>query len=196
MSLDAPTPKPRRRKAAVADAPAGYHEARDVAPGRSSDPAPAPATTPTHTFRLPGGKTMTLSTDRVRAAPALSPQLSFALGQNAIGLGLWGLCAPKGVNRFLGLTNSPQTTQALFGARELATGMALFSDPTRASALWARVAGDAFDIAVLSRLIRRDNPKRGNARLALGVVLAVTALDLIAAIRLTNVHRNGQGAPR
>jgi hypothetical protein len=104
---------------------------------------------------------------------------------------LWGLFAPKGVNRFLGLTCSPQTTQVLFGAREMATGVALFSDPTRASALWARVAGDAFDIAVLSKLTRRDNPKHGNARLALGVVLAVTALDLIAAVRMTNVKRNG-----
>ena len=161
---------------------------------RPSHPSSAPATTPTRTFRLPGGKTMTLSTDRVRAAPAVSPQISFLLGQNAIGLGLWGLCAPRGVNRFLGLTNSPQATQVLFGARELATGMALFSDPTRAGALWSRVAGDAFDIAVLSRLVRRGAPKRGNARLALGVVLAVTALDLIAAVRMSNVDRSGRRA--
>lgn len=174
-----------------------------IAPRLSATPASAPTVeapaaaqprdipSPTRTFRLPGGKTMTLSTDRVRATPAVTPQVSFGLGQNAIGLGLWGLFAPKGVNRFLGLQCSPQTTQALFGAREMATGMALFSDPTRASVLWARVAGDAFDIAVLSRLTRRTNPKHGNARLALGVVLAVTALDLVAAIRLSNVKRNG-----
>jgi hypothetical protein len=135
---------------------------------------------------------MTLSTDRVRAKPAITPQVSFVLGQNAIGLGLWGLLAPKGVNRFLGLQCTPQTTQVLFGAREMATGMALFSDPTRSSALWARVAGDAFDVAVLSTLTHRDNRKHRNARLAMGVVLAVTALDLVAAIRMTNVKRNGR----
>ena len=100
--------------------------------------------------------------------PAVTPQVSFMLGQNALGLGLWGLLAPKGVNRFLGLKAAPQTTQLLFGAREMATGMALFSDPTKSSALWARVAGDIFDIAVLSALSRASNPKRGNARLALG----------------------------
>jgi hypothetical protein len=133
---------------------------------------------------------MTLATDRVRAKPAITPQLSFLLGQNAIGLGLWGLLAPSGVNRFLGLTNSPQTTRVLFGARELATGVSLFSDPTRAGALWARVAGDAFDIALLNRLTSRKNPKRGNARLALGVVLAVTALDIIAAVRMSAVKRS------
>jgi len=155
-------------------------------PGAALNPS-----TPSRTFRLPGGKTMTLATDRVRAAPAVTPQVSFTLGQNAIGLGLWGLLAPKGVNRFLGLRNSAQTTQLLFGAREMATGMALFSDPTRTSALWARVAGDAFDIAVLRKLDAPTNPKRGNARLALGVVLAVTALDVIAAWRMSNVKRNG-----
>lgn len=150
--------------------------------------------TPSRTFRLPSGKTMTLATDRVRAFPAITPQVSFMLGQNAIGLGLWGLLAPKGVNRFLGLTNSPQATQALFGAREMATGMALFSDPTKAWVLWARVAGDLFDIALLKSLNRPSNPKRGNAKLALGVVLAVTALDVIAAVRMSNVKRNGDGA--
>ena len=154
----------------------------------------ADAATPSKTFRLPGGKTMTLATDRVRAKPAISPQIAFALGQNAIGLGLWGLLAPKAVNRFLGLKNAPQTTQALFGARELATGMALFSDPTKAPVLWARVAGDVFDIVLLRSLTRANNPKRGNAKLALGVVLAVTALDVFAAVRMSNVKRNSEGA--
>ncbi|MEW6390664.1 MAG: hypothetical protein AB1542_09585 [Pseudomonadota bacterium] len=133
---------------------------------------------------------MTLSTDRVRAAPAVTPQISMVLGQNALGLGVWGLLAPHSVNRFLGIRASASTTRVLFGARELATGMVLASDPTKSSALWARVAGDVFDILVLRRLARRDNPKRGNARLAMGVVLAITALDVVAAVRMTNVKRD------
>ena len=190
VSLDAPTPSTRRpAKSATAPSEA-FAEDRSWDPARRASPDP---TAPSKTFRLPGGKTMTIATDRVRARPAVSPQLSFMLGQNAIGLGLWGLLAPKGVNRFLGLRNSPQTTQMLFGAREMATGMALFSDPTRSSALWARVAGDLFDIAVLSALTTRRNPKRGNARMALGAVLAVTALDAVTAFRMTNVKRDGSG---
>lgn len=151
---------------------------------------------PTHTFRLPNGKTMRVSTDRVRAKPAVAPQVSFMLGQNALGLGLWGLLAPKGVNRFLGINASPQTTQALFGAREMATGVVLFRDPTVSNALWARVAGDIFDIVVLKRLTHPGNPKRGNARFALGVVLAVTAMDLFAAWRMTGVKRNCEESAR
>ena len=188
MSLDAPpTPSPRRRsrsdgESALAQELRSWSEER-----RAKTP---PATAPTRTFRLPGGKQMTLSTDRVRAAPAVSPQISMVLGQNALGLGIWGLLAPHSVNRFLGIRGSANTTRALFGARELATGMILASDPTKSSALWARVAGDVFDILVLRRLSRPDNPKRGNARLAMGVVLAITALDVVAAVRMTNVKRD------
>jgi len=187
VSLDEPRPAtPRPPQEGVAPAQV---EHRSWRVGRPPAP-PVPAQSPTRTFRLPNGKTMRLSTDRVRAKPAISPLLSFILGQNSIGLGLWGLLAPKGVNRFLGLTTSPETTQLLFGAREMAAGVVLASDPTQSKALWARVVGDAFDIAVLSSLNRRDNPQRGNARLALGVVLAITALDVVTAYRMTNVKRN------
>jgi hypothetical protein len=186
---DPASPRPRRKTAISGDRPA-----TDSAGPEAARRAVLDKNTPSRTFRLPNGKTMTLSTDRVRAKPAVTPQISFLLRQNAIGLGLWGLLAPKGVNRFLGLTNSPQRTQALFGAREMATGMALFSDPTKALVLWARVAGDVFDIFLLRSLTRPHNPKRGNAKLALGVVLAVTVLDVVAAARMTTVRRNGQGA--
>lgn len=145
---------------------------------------------PTATIPLPSGRRIRLSTDRVRAVPALTPTLSGALGQNAIGLGIWGLFAPKSVGRFLGLRASPQTIQLLFGAREMATGLRLVSDPTCKMTLWSRVAGDVFDIAVLRSLDTPENPKRGNVRAALGVVLAVTALDVLAAVRMSTVQRN------
>lgn len=148
------------------------------------------ARSPSTAVPLPGGKRITLATDRVRARPALTPTLSGALGNNAIGLGIWGLAAPKSVGRLLGLDASPQAIQLLFGAREMATGLRLVSDPTCAKTLWARVAGDAFDIAVLRSLDKPENPQRKNARLALGVVLAVTALDVLAAVRMSTVQRN------
>jgi len=147
------------------------------------------ARSPSAAIGLPGGKRVTLATDRVRAAPALTPTLSGALGQNAIGLGVWGLFAPRSVGRFLGMDANPQAVQLLFGAREMATGLRLVSDPTCTTALWSRVAGDVFDLAVLARLNREDNPRRGNVRLALGVVAAVTALDVLAAWRMSTVKR-------
>ena len=148
------------------------------------------ANNPSMTFRSLRGKSTTVIVDRVRARPAVTPTISGTLGQNAMGLGVWGTFFPKSVNRFLGMNANPQLIQAVFGLREFYTAFSLVGDPTRKDALWARVAGDLFDIAVLSTLNRPDNPKRANARLALGVVLAVTALDAVAAYRMSTVQRN------
>jgi hypothetical protein len=136
-----------------------------------------------------GGKKAELATDRVRAAPALTPTLSGAIGLTAIGLGVAGLFFPKAVKRTLGVTAPTPVVQAAFGARELASGYILASDPTRSDVLWARVAGDVFDIACLKALDKPENPKRGNARAALGFVLAVTALDVVTAVRMSTVKR-------
>ncbi len=184
MSLsDSPSQAPRQRGDGRMP---GLSEARSWLGGEAFQDF---ARSPSAALGLPGGKRMRLSTDRVRAAPALTPTLSGALGQNAIGLGVWGLAAPNSVNRFLGMDANPQTVQLLFGAREMATGLRLVSDPTCKMTLWARVAGDVFDIAVLRSLDKPENPKRGNVRTALGVVLAVTALDVLAAVRMSTVKR-------
>lgn len=185
MSLSE-TPSAPARPRGTGAAPSGLGEARSWLTGEAFQ---AFTHAPSATLGLPGGKRITLATDRVRARPALTPTLSGALGQNAIGLGVWGTFFPKSVNRFLGMDAHPSVIQAAFGLREFYTGFSLVGDPTRTDVLWTRVAGDVFDLAVLSRLNRADNPKRGNVRLALGVVAAVTALDLIAAVRMSTVKR-------
>lgn len=144
---------------------------------------------PSAALGRPGGKRATLFADRVRARPAFSPTVSMFLGQNAAMLGIWGLAAPRSVQKVLGTEASLNSIRLLFGAREMATAW-LLADPTRKDLLWARVAGDVFDIAVLRRLDGPHNAQRRNARIALGVVLAVTALDLITAVRMTTVKRN------
>ncbi|WP_374471294.1 hypothetical protein [Phenylobacterium sp.] len=130
-----------------------------------------------------------LFADRVRARPAISPQLSFMIGQTAVGLGIWGTLFPNSVKKTLGIQASTPTVQALFGAREMVSGVTLMSDPTKSGMLWGRVAGDIFDIAVLTSLSKPQNPKSGTAKAALGFVLAVTALDLFTAVRMSTVKR-------
>ena len=127
----------------------------------------------------------------MRARPALTPTLSGALGMGAVGLGLWGLFAPKSVSRILGLKADPMTVRAVFGLRELAVGYGLLGDPTKAGLLWARVAGDMFDIAVLHKAANdQRNPQRRTAKAALNAVLAITDADVVAATRMTNVQRD------
>jgi hypothetical protein len=136
-----------------------------------------------------GDRRASLFSDRVRARPAVTPQLSFMIGQTAVGLGIWGTLFPNSVKKALGVDAPTSTVQALFGARELWSGVTLMSDPTKSQMLWTRVAGDIFDIAVLASLDKPENPKRGTAKAALGFVLAVTALDLITAVRMSTVKR-------
>lgn len=138
----------------------------------------------------PAGGKMSLSTDRVRAPPAISPTLSMNIGMTAIGLGVWGLLFPRALKRALGIPGPVLLVQALFGARELWTGFTLAGDPTKARMLWTRAAGDVFDVVVLRLLDNPRNRRRDAARAALGFVLAVTALDVITAARMTNVKRN------
>lgn len=140
---------------------------------------------------LPMGKqNIQVAADRVRARPAVSPTLAMNLGLGAIALGVWGTLFPGHVKRTFGVEAPAPVVQAVFGARELWSGYTLAGDPTKSGVLWARVAGDAFDILALKALDNRANPKRGNVRLALGFVLAVTALDVITAARMSAVQRN------
>jgi hypothetical protein len=141
-------------------------------------------------IRLPGRPPLRLATDSVRARPAVTPQLSMMIGLTAIGLGVWGAVFPKSVKRTLGIPAPAAVVVALFGARELWSGFSLAGDPTRVGVLWARVGGDVFDIATLAALSSPTNPKRPNARLALGAVLAITALDVLTAVRMSTVQRN------
>jgi len=137
-----------------------------------------------------GKQKLQVHADRVRAKPAVSPTLSMNLGLGGVALGLWGTLFPHHVKRTLGVTAPAPVVQALFGARELWSGYSLAGDPTKSGMLWARVAGDAFDIFALRALDRPSNRKRRTVRAALGLVLAVTALDLLAATRMSGVQRN------
>jgi hypothetical protein len=148
------------------------------------------ARSPHTAIRIPGRRPMRLATDSVRAKPAITPQVSMMIGVTAIGLGVWGALFPNSVKRTFGIRAPTAAVVALFGARELWSGFSLAGDPTRTGVLWSRVGGDVFDIAVLTSLSRPDNPKRGNARAALGAVLAITALDVVTAARMSAVQRN------
>lgn len=71
----------------------------------------------------------------------------------------------------------------LFGLREIASGVAILAakDPQRW--LWARVAGDGLDGALLASGMARDNPARHRTLVATLAVAPVVALDLIYALK-------------
>src|SRR5918992_3912186 len=72
------------------------------------------------------------------------------LGWFSIGLGLAELLTPRLVAKLCGGQGKHTGLIRLYGLREIAAGLMIFSEgkrPTRG--LWARVAGDAVDLATL-----------------------------------------------
>lgn len=110
-------------------------------------------------------------------------QIAKALGWFSLGLGAVELVAAGPLIRLLGLPRSKALVRG-FGAREVAAGLAIMTSPTSPAPLWARVAGDVLDLAVLGYALRPTNRRRGAAAVATANVLAITALDVFCAVSL------------
>jgi uncharacterized membrane protein len=106
-----------------------------------------------------------------------------ALGWFSVGLGLAELMAPHSVGRAIGVRR-PWTLRAL-GMRELASGVAILTQPERPAWLWSRVAGDAMDLALLGSAFRAPEARRVRLATAVGAVGLVTALDVACSRRMT-----------
>ncbi len=111
-------------------------------------------------------------------------QLAKFLGYFSLVLGVIELVASRPLIRLTGLPRSPALVRA-FGAREVAAGIGVLTYPDNPAPLWARVGGDALDLATLGWALRPGNRQRGGATAATAAVLAVTALDVLCAVALT-----------
>jgi uncharacterized membrane protein len=124
--------------------------------------------------------------------------LALGLGWFSIGLGLAEIVAPDSVARLIGTrpTDRNRTILRSYGAREIAAGIAILSQPDEARWLWTRVAGDAVDLASLGRMMASDNTDRRLAGFATASVLGVTALDILCAMRLGDGSASEPGMRR
>jgi hypothetical protein len=123
--------------------------------------------------------------ERRDRADSAAGQLARGLGWFSIAFGLAEIAAPQALSRALGMEGR-ETLLRAYGLREIANGAAILVADDPGPAMWARVAGDGLDIASLIPALREDNPKRGNAALALGAVAGITLLDLVCARSLSN----------
>src|SRR3954449_5017552 len=92
-----------------------------------------------------------------RAPGAIAPGpdgsgLARALGVFSLGLGITELAAPKTLARAIGVSPDGYTSTALriFGMREVLAGLGVLLRPRSSLPLWARVAGDALDLAAIA----------------------------------------------
>src|SRR5919205_461879 len=118
-----------------------------------------------------------------RARPGLpstsAKRLAKGLGWFSVGLGLAELLAPRAIASISGVSKERTGLIRLYGLRELASGIAIFSQEKPTEAVWSRVAGDALDLVSLGVACTSPDAKLGRVAFATANVLAVTALDVI-----------------
>src|SRR3954471_7401271 len=111
--------------------------------------------------------------------------LARGLGYFSIALGVAELVAPAAVCRVAGVRGVEPIIRG-YGAREIATGVAILTSHDPEPWIWARVAGDVADIATVATGLRPDNARKDNNALALATLAVVTAVDVVCASGLSS----------
>jgi uncharacterized membrane protein len=114
-----------------------------------------------------------------RAESSAARWLADGLGVFSLALGALELAAPAQVARTAGMPDSPEQLRSLraAGVREIVTGVGLLQSQRATPWAWARVAGDALDMAgVVRATVRRGSSSR--LMVTSGVLLGIAALDV------------------
>lgn len=119
---------------------------------------------------------------------AMARQVANGLGWFSLALGAAELFAPDQLARLIG-TRSHTGILRAYGAREIAAGLGLLSGRATSGWLWARVAGDALDLATLAMAAELRGADRRRIGIATAAVAGVTGLDLLTAAYLTGAER-------
>ena len=125
-------------------------------------------------------------------------RLAKGLGALSGVLGAAFLVAPAWVTRLIGLRADDRRSLVVrsVGLREAGAAAAILSRRRPALAVWARVAGDVKDLALLGLGARDRSGDRARLAAATAVVGGITLADVIVARRLTRVpSRDRQGRP-
>lgn len=120
-------------------------------------------------------------------------RVAVALGWFSNGLAAAQLAAPE---RFLRTIGSPdggvaQAIIRLVGVREAAAGVGLLTQRRKAGWLWARLAGDAFDLAFLGAAMASERANRRRLAGATIAVAGVAVTDALVAERLSRERTTG-----
>ncbi|HWI25471.1 MAG TPA: SRPBCC family protein [Stellaceae bacterium] len=114
-----------------------------------------------------------------RSATESGRGMAQGLGWFSIALGVAALAAPRPLGEAIGVGDRSLLIRAI-GLRELLGGMGLLAQRQKAPWLWARVAGDGMDLALLGLALASDHHRRDRVGATFAAVLGVAALDAAA----------------
>jgi uncharacterized membrane protein len=127
---------------------------------------------------------LSLQRQRTSKNPA-HEQIANGLGWFSIGLGLAEIIVPKAFARFIGAEGRHTALIRFMGLREITAGVGILTNRRPAQWVWARVAGDAMDLACLGAAFSSREADHGRLKAATAAVLGVTALDVYNAQQLS-----------
>ena len=130
------------------------------------------------------GRMQEVNIQKARRADGLAQ----GLGWFSIGLGVAQIVAPQRVARMIGVHDSSRSRAVMrvVGAREIAAGIGLLSDPKPTGFAVARVAGDMMDLAMLANALNSPENDHGRTALATAAVIGVGLLDVFASEELAS----------
>ena len=116
---------------------------------------------------------------RTEKGKAPEKRIANFLGWFSIGLGLAEVLAPKGFARLIG-TKGKHTAFIRYacGLREITAGIGILTNRRPTRWMWARVAGDALDLAATGVSLASPDSNKTRVALAMTAVAGVTALDI------------------
>ena len=124
---------------------------------------------------------------RARAVPVDPRAMARGLGWASIALGVMGTLAPRQTARMIGVRDRGMAVTALrlVGLRELASGFGILTHTRPAGWVWARVVGDAMDLALLGAAFLSPRTDKSRLTAATTAVAGITALDVMDAAELS-----------
>jgi uncharacterized membrane protein len=134
-----------------------------------------------------------LHQQRRRAAKGVpEAQIANFLGWFSIGLGLAEVIAPSALAKLIGAKGKHTAfIRYACGLREITAGIGILTQRKPAAWTWARVAGDAMDLAALDAAIMAKGTDKNRLMAAMAAVAGVTALDVYTAQLLSSPRGRG-----
>ncbi len=111
--------------------------------------------------------------------------LARKIGIFSIALGLAEVLMPAPLGELAGVSPKHRPMLRLLGLREIAHGLSILQSPKPTTAVWARVGGDALDLAYLGANVGTDGSNKSRLTGAAIAVLGVAALDVLCAQKLS-----------
>ncbi len=113
--------------------------------------------------------------------------LAKGLGALSFALGIPQVLAPGRMNRMIGVRDDAKSRMWMraVGVREIASGVGIFAERKPVEWVWARVAGDTMDLALLGAALRSRSESQAKTLAATGAVVGAFAADVADGVKLS-----------